>query len=144
MSMRNNEIIQLLEQSGIKPTANRILVLQAIADSGRPLSLADLEAGLLSLEKSSIFRVLTLLLDRGVLHTVEDGRGIERYELCVGGGTCSVKDMHAHFYCESCHLVFCFESCHIPVIDLPEDFAVRSVNYILKGICPNCRSKQRA
>ena len=53
----------MLEQAGIKPTPNRILVLSDIVSSDRPLSLSDIEVKLESLEKSSVFRVLTLLLD---------------------------------------------------------------------------------
>ena len=69
----------MLEQAGIKPTPNRILVLSDIVSSDRPLSLSDIEVKLESLEKSSVFRVLTLLLDAGIIHAVEDGRGIVRY-----------------------------------------------------------------
>ena len=60
----------MLEQAGIKPTPNRILVLSDIVSSDRPLSLSDIEVKLESLEKSSVFRVLTLLLDAGIILAV--------------------------------------------------------------------------
>lgn len=139
--METDKIIQMLEQAGIKPTSNRILVLRTIMESDRPLSLTDLEAKLLSLEKSSVFRVLTLLLEHGVIHAVEDGRGIVKYEICKGKGTCTIEELHAHFYCEFCHQVFCFEAIHPPMAELPDGFFIRSVNYMLKGMCPECRIK---
>ncbi|MCM1151639.1 MAG: transcriptional repressor [Alistipes sp.] len=138
--MGNDEIVKMLEQAGIKPTSNRILVLRTILESDRPSSLTDLETKLLSLEKSSVFRVLTLLLEHGVVHAVEDGRGIVKYEICRGKGSCTIDDLHAHFYCESCHQVFCFETIHTPVVDLPDGFDVHSINYMVKGVCPQCKS----
>lgn len=69
--MGNDKIIQMLEQVGIKPTPKRILVLRVIVTSDRSLSLTDLETKLLSLEKSSVFRVLTLFLEHDIVHTAE-------------------------------------------------------------------------
>ena len=95
--MGNDDVVEMLEKACIKPTSNRILVLRAIMRNSRPQSLAELERKLLSLEKSSVFRVLTLLLKHGVVHTVEDGRGIVMYELCTGHGHCTGDDLHVHF-----------------------------------------------
>ncbi|MCM1079893.1 MAG: transcriptional repressor [Bacteroidales bacterium] len=140
--MGNDAVIEILEKAGIKPTSNRILVLRAVLNSGRPLSLSELEMKLLSLEKSSVFRVLTLLLKHGVVHTIEDGKGIVKYEMCTGNGCCTTDDLHAHFYCESCNQVYCFENIPAPIVDLPDGFSIHSINYMLKGICPKCSSKK--
>ena len=142
--MNKNDIVGMLEQAGIKPTPNRILVLSDIVSSDRPLSLSDIEVKLESLEKTSAVRVLTLLLDAGIIHAVEDGRGIVRYEICRGEGSCASENLHVHFYCESCNEVSCFESIQTPVVNLPEGYAVHSINYMIKGICPACRRKSGA
>lgn len=134
---------EVLTEAGIKPTSNRILVLREIMKSKRPLSLMDLDSMLDTLEKSSIFRVLTLLAEAGVVHAVEDGRGIVRYEACSGhhhaGGIDS--DLHAHFYCESCNKVFCLDETPTPEVNVPEGFSARSINYMIKGLCPDCNRK---
>lgn len=130
---------QLLEKAGIRLTANRILVVREILKSEFPMSLIDLETSLETLERSSILRVLQLLLEKDVIHAFEDGRGVTKYEICHGETHCSVEDMHAHFYCESCNRVFCFEDISAPRIDIPEEFSIRSVNYMLKGLCPDCK-----
>lgn len=134
-------IEKLLGLHGVKPTSNRILVLRAIQESDRPMSLADIEDELCTLEKSSIFRVLTLLLQHGVVHTVEDGRGIVKYELCHGDsrGHCLPEELHAHFYCEVCHELTCLTDIHVPQIALPEGYKMLSANYTIKGLCPKCR-----
>lgn len=136
----------ILIHGGIKPTSNRILVTREILKSHSPLSLMDLDTILETLDKSSISRVLTLLLEHGIIHAVEDGRGITRYETCHGhhnhdGQSESDTDMHVHFYCERCQKVFCFEDIPAPAIKTPAGYSVTSVNYMIKGICPACMEK---
>lgn len=128
----------LLKNFGVKPTSNRILVAAQLLDSTKPLRLAEIVTKVDTIEKSSIFRVLSLLQDHNMIHAVEDGKGIVHYELCGGRGLHSVADMHAHFYCEKCGNVMCIEGIKIPEIAAPDGCEVRSVNYMLKGLCPDC------
>lgn len=138
--MPNETIISTLENNGIKATPNRILVLRSIMLSGRPLSLKDLETELQTLEKSSIFRVLSLLTENHILHTIEDGSGIVRYEICNARHVDIEDDIHAHFYCEKCLKVYCLDSIHPSKVTLPDGFTTRSINYVFKGICPDCQT----
>lgn len=129
----------LLEKAEIKPTSNRLLVVRALLSAERPLSLIELETTLETLERSSISRVLSLLVEKDVIHMFEDGRGVAKYEVCPGETHCSFSDMHAHFYCDACQRVYCFENIAAPKIDIPEGFDIKGINYMLKGICPNCK-----
>ena len=141
--MESKDIIQKLETKGIKPTANRILVLKALAGASTPLSLSNIERLMVSMDKSSIFRVLTLFLEHDVVHAFEDGRGILNYELCEEDGKCDHHDGHIHFYCESCQRSFCMEDIHIPSFELPAGFSPHSVSFVIKGECPECRKKHQ-
>ena len=137
--MNTQEIIHKLEAKGIKPTANRILVLKTLEGESNPQSLKDLELKMVSMDKSSIFRTLTLFLEHDLVHSFEDGRGVLNYEVCEEEGKCDHHDGHIHFYCESCHRSFCMEDIHIPSFCLPEGFFPHSVSFVIKGICPDCR-----
>ena len=141
--MQPTDIIPTLEKKGVKPTSNRILVLKALLASGHPLSLSELEEILPTMDKSSIFRVLTLFVEHHIAHGIEDGSGSLKYEACRGENECTLEDMHAHFYCEICKQTFCFKTTHIPEISLPEGFSVSSINYMVKGMCPHCARKVR-
>lgn len=140
--MEEKSEIRILEKKGVKPTANRILVLRALLAAACPVSLPELEEVLERMDKSSIFRVLGLFLEHRVVHTIDDGSGALKYELCDGETVCSVDDMHIHFHCEACHRTYCFKTLHIPSIVLPEGFVMQSVNYVVKGLCPTCASKR--
>lgn len=141
--MDSNQVyIERLEKKNIKPTSMRILILRAMMDVPYAVSLADLEDKLDTVDKSTIFRTLTLFLSRHLIHGIEDGSGSLKYEVCSSECECSVDDMHTHFYCEKCHRTFCFKRIQIPVIDLPEGFVMESINYMVKGICSDCAGKE--
>ena len=139
----HNSPDEVLNNAGIKPTPNRILVIRSLLAAESPLSLVELEKDLKTLDRSSISRVLALLLEHGAVHAMEDGKGITKYEICHCAHHCSAADMHVHFYCEKCEKVFCFEDINAPCIKLPDEFLVSSVNYMLKGICPDCRKNSQ-
>lgn len=134
----------MLEEAGVKPTSNRILVLRALHEATSPKSLIELETKLETLDRSSILRVLTLLCEHGLVHVMEDGRGVSKYEMCHAGHHAhhDAHDLHhAHFYCEKCDKVYCLEDVEVPEINLPEGFELKGVNFMLKGICRDCSRK---
>lgn len=141
--MNSQDMINRLESKGIRPTANRILVMKTLMVEQNPQSLSNLERKMVSMDKSSIFRTLTLFLEHDVVHAFEDGRGVLCYELCEEKGACDHHDGHIHFYCESCQRSFCMEDIHIPSFELPEGFYPHSISFVIKGECPDCRKKHQ-
>lgn len=69
--MNSQEATDKLTRKGIKPTANRILVYKALLSHSAPMSLGDMETLMPSMDKSSIFRTLTLFLEHDVVHAFE-------------------------------------------------------------------------
>lgn len=141
--MNSQDMISRLESKGIRPTANRILVMKTLMGEQNPQSLSNLERKMVSMDKSSIFRTLTLFLEHDVVHAFEDGRGVLCYELCEEKGACDHHDGHIHFYCKSCQRSFCMENIHIPSFELPEGFYPHSISFVIKGDCPDCRKKHQ-
>ena len=141
--MNSQDMISRLESKGIRPTANRILVMKTLMGEQNPQSLSNLERKMVSMDKSSIFRTITLFLEHDVVHAFEDGRGVLCYELCEEKGACDHHDGHIHFYCESCQRSFCMEDIHIPSFELPEGFYPHSISFVIKGECPDCRKKHQ-
>lgn len=140
--MDKNECMELLLSHGIRPTANRILIVKTLMSAERPMSLSELEYKILTIDKSSVFRALTVFKDRHLVHVIEDGGDGVRYELCMSRAEDDDEDLHVHFYCESCHRTFCLEATPVPVVPLPEGYVLNSINYMLKGICPECNRRR--
>ena len=134
------EIESHLSSRGVKPTSTRILVYRTLSGHHHAMSLRELDDVLDTVDRSSIFRTLTLLLQHHLVHAIEDGSGVVKYEVCEGDDDCSFEDQHIHFYCRICQRTYCFHTIHIPTIQLPEGYSMEGVNYLVKGICPNCQS----
>ena len=137
--METNDIVALLEEHNVRPTANRIIVAGALAKAGMPMSLAELETEIDSIDKSNIFRALVSFKDNHLVHAIEDGSNGVRYELCKSHDHNHDEDLHVHFHCEICGKTFCFEDIPVPKVDVPEGYQPISTNYIIKGICPSCQ-----
>ena len=152
------EIALHLENHGVRATAVRILVWRTLAKLDFAFALSDLEALLPSVDRSTIFRALTLFADKEMLHVIEDGSGQHKYCVCQEHGTCVEEDgccqedhchdhhheecQHVHLTCLKCGKTFCLKQQKIPMVEVPEGFEIRHISYIIQGICPHCAHKQ--
>ena len=140
--MNEQLCVKLLEHHGVKPTSNRLLVAEALETAQRPLSLMELETRIKTIDKSGIFRALTLFREHHMVHVIEDGGDGVRYELCRSHDDEHDDDMHVHFFCEVCRQTYCLDNIKIPPVELPGGFVMNTVNYMVKGTCPNCRDRR--
>ena len=134
---------QLLAEHGVRLTANRMIIVRELDTAGCPVSMKELECRILSLEKSSIFRTLVLFRQHHLVHVIDDGEGGVKYELCHSHDDATDDDAHMHFYCEHCHSTICLHDIPVPVVDLPDGFELHGVNFVIRGICPQCAVKKR-
>lgn len=140
--LSENEIVEILESRGIKATAIRIMLLRVMASEGHAMSVQSLEDELETFDKSTIFRAITLFNEHGLLHSIDDGTGVVKYAFCHDDHEEEHQDLHVHFYCESCHKTLCLEDVPAPHVDLPEGFVQHGVNFVVKGLCPDCSSRR--
>jgi len=141
MQNGNHNISEILEEHGIRATANRIIVLRALLESDGPLTMSELESGIDSLDKSSIFRALVTFREHHLVHGIDACDEGTKYEVCHSDHEKGDSDEHVHFHCSVCHRTFCFEDVPVPSASFPDGFHVEEVNYVATGICPECRSK---
>ncbi len=130
-----------LGRHGIKATSVRILVLRQMLRGDEMVSLPDLERYLPTVDKSTISRTLSVFLSQGLIHAVDDGSGATKYALCDDGEEAAFRDGHIHFSCALCQRTFCLRQIHAPAVKLPSGFSIQSVNYVVKGLCPECNRK---
>lgn len=133
----NPEII--LQQHNVKPTAVRLLVLRELEKIKYAFSLADVCDRLPTVDRSTIFRTLTVFADAHMLHTIVNGNGEHEYCLCHNSHTCRPDELHCHFHCTRCGHTFCLTNVTIPSVALPLGYAVENAEYVMQGLCPRCR-----
>ena len=125
---------------GVKPTAMRLWVFRELEGAHHPLSLRELEERMVTAERSTIFRTLTLLSEAHLLHDTDDGSGSQKYCVCHLDDTRQCYG-HVHLTCRQCHRTFCLKDVHIPSVPLPAGFQIEEAEYVVKGICPQCNNK---
>lgn len=138
---QHHDYEQLLTHEGIRITAIRLMVLRTVhTQISGAFALQDVVDLLPTADTSSVFRALTLFAERGLLHLIDDGTGVQKY--CV----CHCADHqhhqgHIHFTCTRCHKTFCMTEVAIPQVPTPQGFKVEEAEYVIKGCCPDCAKK---
>lgn len=130
-------LIEHLQEHGVKPTSVRILVWKECSKSHKAFTLQDMEERMPQMDRSSIFRTLRLFAEHHLLHEIDDGTGFQKYCVCRCEGEQHLN--HIHFSCKKCGRTYCLEEYIIPVVSLPEGYYMEEAEYVVKGLCPNCR-----
>ena len=130
-----------ISKSGVRPTAVRLLIYRFMKTMTSPVSSIDIEAGLETVDRSTISRTLTVFLDHDIIHSIDDGSGLLKYEVCRGADDHSIHDMHVHFRCKSCGRTICLPATSIPQVILPPGFISENINYVISGLCDLCSVK---
>ena len=139
----DKEIIgELLRSHGLKRTPIRIEILEVFMNHDVALSaMVLLEKLPKERDRVTIYRALSSFEDSGIIHRAsEDQTGI-KYALCSEHcSTESHQDRHAHFLCEECNETYCLQNVKIPDVAVNDGFKVSGMNFVLNGVCRNCRS----
>ena len=131
---------KILKSGGLNLTANRLRVMKVLTDSEGPLSINDLYNKLETIDKSNIFRALNLFRKSGLVHAIDDGCDSTKYELTAFTED-NGRERHANFHCKICHKTYCLTTTPIHTPEIPDDFTIQEINYVIKGICPDCNKK---
>ncbi|MVN22441.1 Fur family transcriptional regulator [Mucilaginibacter arboris] len=133
------ETEQKLIGKNINPTSMRLLVLDLLLKQNSAISLSDIEKGLETADRITIYRTLKTFEENGLAHAIDDGTGSPKYALCLE--ECDANkhhDLHVHFYCTVCKETFCLPNSKIPAISLPAGFSSAELNLVVKGVCNKC------
>lgn len=130
---------QTLKNAGIRITAVRLLIWRTMRrEFAGIFNLADLEKVLPTVDKSTLFRTLTLFSDNHLIDAIDDGTGSQKY--CVRSTDDPLEGVrHVHFSCRVCHRTVCLTDITLPEVSLPEGYTADDIEYVVKGVCPKCR-----
>jgi len=129
---------EILQQRNIAPTAIRLLVLRSMFEFKHAFTLGNLEEKLDTVDKSTLSRTINLFHAKHLIHSIDDGSGAIKYSVCSDKCNCEIADLHPHFFCNKCQETTCLTNIHIPKVELPENYQLSSINFVLKGVCGKC------
>ena len=134
--------LKILTDNSLKHTKQRVRVLEEIATEVTAVSQPDLEKKLgKEIDRVTLYRILNLFEEKGILHRVIDRNGTANYAVCAP--TCTANhhhDEHVHFNCNVCQKIYCLPI-ELPKIKLPAGFTTDTLNTIAYGTCENCNAK---
>jgi len=131
----------LLKNAGLRKTSARIKVLEYLLEQNSAISQPELEKKLNDIgDRVTLYRILHSFEENGIVHKVLNSSGTFRYALCLNDSCTneSHHHEHIHFDCEVCGTVKCLDKVFLPEIQLPENYKVSEIQFVAKGICPDC------
>lgn len=134
--MEKQSAIEILESHGIRPSVQRIEVVQYLMGNRTHPTVDDIYTALSGrmpmLSRTTVYNVLRVLVENGVvLELLVDGQS-SRYDIDVSA--------HAHFRCTKCGRIF---DVVMPVIsnEIGGGFQVERTDVYYYGVCPDCAKK---
>ncbi len=140
--MEDNATLHTLMQHGIKPSVQRMAVMEYLL-THRTHPTADeiylaLHPEMPTLSKTTVYNTLKLLTDKGAALQLT----IDERNCCFDADTAP----HAHFLCRACGKVYDVKlrKTHLEAdAALPTGFVTDEVQLYFKGMCPDCVEKQK-
>jgi Fur family transcriptional regulator, ferric uptake regulator len=131
----------VLSAAGLKRGGARERVISLLASQPCALTAVEIEEALRSSERptgrATIYRVLELLVEHGLVERVEVGDGQARFERSHPGG-----EHHHHLVCEQCGRLVAFDDPGLEqaIDSLSERLGVRIERHdvLLRGECDRC------
>lgn len=125
-----------LEKAGLKPTLNRMLVIQVILGSDTAMTAREVYEAVVrehDLNRVTVYRILDQLSEKNVINRVSCGDRVQHF--CVG-------NHHSHFRCTRCGEVQCIanETLHFDekVLNSSLSMSVSDISLQLEGLCSRC------
>lgn len=138
---RHCDYTDMLGNSGLESTPNRLNVLSVIGNNNCPLSAQEIHETLNrnnDINPVTVYRILNLLVEKGLVERISSGDLSQRYGLAPN----HYHLPHAHFYCRQCKNLECLhpESLAVDIEPLRKTFpgVIENAQIRIDGICKNC------
>ena len=132
---------ELLKDSDLGVTRNRLGVLEIIGNHNFPLSAGDIYKTLgkhISINRVTVYRILDLLVAHGLVQRLSGGGRSFVYGLAPS----DYHPAHPHFYCKSCGHMECLNplSLNVDTRPMQQTFAglIENVEVRVDGVCQTC------
>ena len=135
------DLAERLTVAGVRPTPQRLLVLETLAAEPHDATAQEIHARLWEgrnrVGLATVYRALRALKERGVVDELSHRTGESCYRLCAPGH-------HHHLVCERCHRVEELEGCEVDTwvtrASRAKGFRAASHTVEVFGLCADCQA----
>jgi Fur family ferric uptake transcriptional regulator len=138
-SHTNETFPELIREAGFKVTPARLALLNALKDSGKPLSIAEISKRLSKVaDQATVYRSLEAFAKEGIVQKVDFQDSHTYYELVLG---CA---HHHHVVCQNCGTIEDVEICDVKGLEatalkqVKKFKAIKSHSLEFFGTCTKC------
>jgi Fur family ferric uptake transcriptional regulator len=141
------DLEELLRTKGVRPTRQRLAVLDELAGERDDATAQALwqrlrEGGDQTIGLATVYRTLSLLHEHGVVDALSHHEGERCYRLCAASGH------HHHLLCERCHRVVEIDDCDlggwVDAIADKHGFVANEHRVVISGRCEASRGSRRS
>jgi Fur family ferric uptake transcriptional regulator len=130
---------RILQNAQLKVTTARQAVLEFFAGNDKPVDVSELLVYLkereIDADKATVYRILEVFYEKGIIARMEFGEGKFRYELAGAD--------HHHLICERCGAIEDISDCHIDTLEKEikkkKGFIVKRHSLEFYGACRQCQ-----
>ena len=135
------QVKNIIKKSKLTITKNRKKILSVFLNAERPLSLKEIRLLIIDIDRTTLFRILSVFEEKKVIHIINMEGNNKLYALCHQ--ECNVNRLehrhkHIHFKCDDCNNVTCLSINKFPQLNVP-NYMINNLNINASGICVNCK-----
>jgi Fe2+ or Zn2+ uptake regulation protein len=123
-----------LVEHGVRPLNHRVAVYKYLLENPiHPTAddiYGDLKKHMASISRTTVYNVLNLLCDQGVVKRIAIEKNEMRYDANISN--------HMHFKCIDCGKVYDLHTVSFPEVSIPDGFTMHEVQVNISGNCPAC------
>lgn len=129
------QLTEMLQKHGVRPSAQRIAVLYNVASSKAHPSAEEIYLRLSktfhSLSRTTVYNSLHTLVECGLLRQLEIESDCLRYDFAV-------RPAHSHFICRECGRIIDMPMPEGVDRSMTPGYSVDTVDVFFRGLCPEC------
>ncbi|MCM8803540.1 MAG: transcriptional repressor [Candidatus Omnitrophica bacterium] len=134
--MKNEKIINLLKMKGVKPSIQRVEILNYLIENKSHPSVDEIYSFLISkiptLSKATIYNTLKILCEKKVISEILIEEDEVRYDF--------IEKQHMHFRCKKCKKIYdIYKKCDVVNYKDIDGHKIEEHHIYLLGVCKNCR-----
>ncbi|HCP40854.1 MAG TPA: Fur family transcriptional regulator [Cryomorphaceae bacterium] len=126
-----------LKNHNLRVTKIRLAILDALENGHQAKPYAELQATLSDFNRTTLYRTLLALIEKGLIHKALEENGESYYARCGGCTSYAHTHDHIHFKCNDCGTVECLHLSNELGFTLP-GVAIDSLEITAKGTCKIC------
>ena len=127
----------ILKNRGLRVTKIRVAILEALGKSQQALPYGDLQKNLSRFDRTTVYRTLLALMDKGLIHKALEENNESYYALYSDCTSNLHNHNHVHFKCNECSSVQCLHISKQVGLSIPE-IVIDSIEITAKGTCSTC------